>query len=194
MVADLQSAYVFLVDRHNRGEINLSRLGVVALGEGANLVSIWANLPGGAVSSQGRATDLGGLVLISPMVDGKNQGIRAQQPITALAPPHPICILSGEKDALSAELVKVLKPAVTRVPKNKVEQFPSSLHGFKLLRLEPNITITLTRFFDETIKAKPEEWEPRYNLDPVTYGEVKIIANPDDSTKTTPAPATEEAK
>jgi pimeloyl-ACP methyl ester carboxylesterase len=195
MVADLQSAYVFLVDRHNRGEINLARLGLVALGEGANLVSIWANLPGGAVSSQGRASDLGGLVLISPMIDGKNQGLRAQQPMTALAPRVPICLLSGEKDALSAELVTAVKPAVTRVPKNKVEVFPSSLHGFKLLRLEPNVTGTITRFFGETIKAKPEEWEPRYNLDPVTYGEVKVVPNADDSAKPeTPTPAIEPGK
>ncbi len=183
MVADLQSAYIFLIDRHNRGELNLSRLGVVAVGEGANLVATWVNLPGGAVSSQGRTSDLGALVLVSPMVDSKSQGLRIQQPITALAPRVPLCVLVGERDQASVDIVKSAKAAIVRVPKNKVELFPSSLHGFKLLRLEPNITGAITRFFDETIKAKPEEWEPRYNLDPVAYSEVKVVANAEDTTK-----------
>ena len=193
MVADLQSVYVFLIDRHNRGELNLSRLGVVAVGEGANLVATWANLPGGAVSSQGRTTDLGGLVLISPMIDSKSQGLRIQQSITALAPRVPLCVLTGERDQSSIDIVKAARAAIVRVPKNKVQLFPSSLHGFKLLRLEPNVTSTLTKFLEETIKAKPEEWEPRYNLDPVTYTNVKVVANLDDAAKLA-APPAEEAK
>ena len=189
MVGDLQSAYLFLVDRHNRGEINLSRLGMVALGEGANLAAVWASLPGGAVSSQGRTTDLGGLVLISPMIDAQSQGLRAQQPITTLAPRIPLCLLVGERDAASADLVKAAKAAVTRVRSNKVELFPSSLHGFKLLRLEPNVTTTITRFFDETIKAKAEEWEPRYNMDPITYTGVRMIPNTSQTPADTPKAA-----
>jgi alpha-beta hydrolase superfamily lysophospholipase len=177
MVGDLQSAYTFLIDRHNRGELNLSRLGVVALGEGANLVANWANIPGGAVSSQARTTDLGGIVLISPMVDAQSQGLRAQQAITALAPRVPLLMLAGERDTASAELVKAAKAAVVRPRTNKVELYPSSLHGFKLLRLEPNVTGTIVKFFDETIKAKAEEWEPRYNMDPVPFTDVQILPN-----------------
>ena len=37
VVNDLQAAYYCLVDRHNRDELNLAKLGVVALGEGANV-------------------------------------------------------------------------------------------------------------------------------------------------------------
>ena len=183
MVADLQSAYIFLIDRHNRGELNLSRLGVVAVGEGANLVATWANMPGGAVSSLGRTGDLGALVLVSPMVDSKSQGLPIQQPITALAPRVPLCVLVGERDPASADIVRSVKAAVNRVAKNKVEMYPSSLHGFKLLRLEPNVTGAIARFFEETIKAKPEEWEPRYNLDPVAYSDVRAVANVDEADK-----------
>ena len=39
MVDDLQAAYQFLVDRHNRGKLNLAKFGVLALGEGANLAA-----------------------------------------------------------------------------------------------------------------------------------------------------------
>ena len=34
MVNDLQAAYQFLVDRTNRGELNLAKLGVVGAGRG----------------------------------------------------------------------------------------------------------------------------------------------------------------
>jgi alpha-beta hydrolase superfamily lysophospholipase len=177
MIGDLQAAYTFLIDRHNRGELNLSRLGVVALGEGANLVATWANVTGAAVSSQARTSDLGGIVLISPMVDAQSQGLRAQQAITALAPRLPLLVLAGERDTASAELVKAVKAAVLRPRTNKVELYPSSLHGFKLLRLEPNVTGTILKFFDETIKAKAEEWEPRYNMEPVPFTDVQILLN-----------------
>ena len=90
----------------------------------------------------------------------------------------PLCVLVGERDTASVDLVKAARPAVVRVRANKVELYPSSLHGFKLLRLEPGVTATITRFFDDTIKAKAEEWEPRYNLDPVAYSDVKLVPNP----------------
>ena len=32
MIEDLQAGYFFLVDRHNRGDLNLAKLGVVGLG------------------------------------------------------------------------------------------------------------------------------------------------------------------
>ena len=43
LLEDLQAGYFFLVDRHNRGDLNLEKLGVVALGDGANLVTIVGN-------------------------------------------------------------------------------------------------------------------------------------------------------
>ena len=80
MVNDVQAAYQFLVDRHNRGELNIAKLGVLGLGEGANLVTAWAEQPGGAVSSEGRTADIGsmrprladavGLGLCVPQGDG----------------------------------------------------------------------------------------------------------------------------
>ena len=66
MVGDLQSAYLFLLDRHNRGELNLAKLGVVALGDGANLAAAWAYQPGAAITSEGRPSDLSALALRAP--------------------------------------------------------------------------------------------------------------------------------
>jgi pimeloyl-ACP methyl ester carboxylesterase len=181
LVTDIQSAYYCLVDRHNWGELNVAKLGVVAVGEGANVAATWAAM-GGGVSSEGRTSDLGALVLVSPMVDALSQGLNAKGPVTALAARVPLDILAGEKDAASFGLVDdgpgSLKPLVKRYRSNRVETFPSALHGYKLLQFEPNLTASIYRFLDVTSKAKADEWDGRYLLTPVTYSEVKIIKNP----------------
>jgi len=171
---DIEVAYLALVDRHNRGELNLAKLGVIALGEGANVAAAWA-AGGGGVSSEGRA---GALILISPMDDAQSQGLRAKPNLTTLAARVPLDLIVGERDTLSFELVDAIKPIVKRGRLNQVETFPSALHGYQLLRLEPNLTGSITKFLEATIKAKADEWEGRYLLDPVRYAEVKVIPNP----------------
>jgi len=182
VVNDLQTAYHCLVDRHNWGELNVAKFGVVALGEGANVAAKWAEL-GGAVSSEGRTSDLGALVLLSPMVDAQAQGLPLKPSITTLAARVPIELLAGERDPASSGLLDdgpaSVKPIVKRYRTNQVETFPSALHGHKLLRLEPNLTGSITRFLEGSVKNKPEEWEGRYLLTPVTYAEIKVIPNPD---------------
>ena len=177
MPGDLQIAYLSLVDRHNWGELNVAKLGVVALGEGANLAAAWA-AGGGAISSEGRTSDLGALVLLSPMIDAQNQGVRAGPALTSLAPRVPMDLLVGERDAASFELVDSIKTIVRRYRSNQVETFPSALHGQNLLRREPNLTTSIIKFLETTIKAKADEWEGRYLLTPVTYTEIKLIPNP----------------
>jgi pimeloyl-ACP methyl ester carboxylesterase len=181
IVNDLQLAYYCLVDRHNWGELNVAKLGVVAVGEGANVAATWAAL-GGAVSSEGRTSDLNALVLISPMVDGQNQGVTFKGPITALAARVSLDLLVGERDTASFGLVDdgpaSVKAIVKRYRSNRVETFPSALHGYKLLQFEPNLTQSIFRFLEGTIKAKSDEWDGRYLLTPVAYSDVKIIKNP----------------
>lgn len=181
VVNDLQAAYYCLVDRHNRDELNLAKLGVVALGEGANVAANWA-AAGGAVSSEGRASDLGALVLISPMVEAQSQGVFAKPAITQVAARIPLDIMVGERDAASFGLVDdgpgSVKAIVRRGRLNKVETFPSALHGYKLLQFEPNLTAAIFGFLDGTIKAKADEWEGRYLLTPVAYTDVRMIKNP----------------
>lgn len=175
MVEDVQAAYRFLIDRHNRGELNLARLGVVALGEGANLAVNWAALPGGGVSSEGRTSDLNALVLVSPMIDAQGQGLKAAGPIAALANRVPIAVFSGERDAATAELVTAVRPVVTRSRNNRVETFPTALHGYRLLRFEPKAASAIAKFLEGTIKFRASEWEPRYNLYPVAYADIRVV-------------------
>ncbi len=170
---DLQAAYQFLLDRHNRGELNLSKLAVVGMGEGANLAAYWAYLPGGAVSSEGRATDLAAMVLMSPMPEG--EGMAFPRLITSLAPRIPVLLSTGERDAASHETVRRVRAAIERTRQNKVILYPSSLHGYKLLRLEPKAAQDVAKFLDSTIKLKTADWEPRYNLTPVSYTDIQVI-------------------
>jgi pimeloyl-ACP methyl ester carboxylesterase len=191
MVDDLQAAYQFLVDRHNRGKLNLAKLGVIGIGEGANLVAAWANMPGGAVSGEGRTSDLGAMVLVSPLTDG--EGLLLRQVMSALAPRIPLLLMAGERDANSSDAVRAVRPIVERpaggLKLNRVEFFDTSLHGYKLLWLEPKVTSVIPKFFEGTIKLKATApWEPRYNLTPVRYDDIQLVR----SAKAKDAPAEKE--
>jgi hypothetical protein len=183
LVEDLQAGYFFLVDRHNRGDLNLAKLGVIALGDGANLVAAWAFQPGAAVTTEGRPSDLSALVLISPKPEGF--GYVLGHVLASLAPRVPLLLLAGERDNPSKDAVQSVRQVVQRTRLNKVELFPSSLHGYKFLRLEPKITSALFQFLDISLKNRPIEWEPQYNLTPVTFGDPQMVLNakPSDSRK-----------
>ena len=140
LAEDLQAAYVFLLDRHNRGDFNVAKLGIIAIGEGANLAVAWAYQPGAAVSTEGRPADLNALVLISPYPEGS--GYLLSHILPSLAPRIPLALLASSKDNASKDAVESVRRLVECARLNKVELFPSSLHGYKLLRLEPKVTPT----------------------------------------------------
>jgi pimeloyl-ACP methyl ester carboxylesterase len=173
LAEDLQAAYVFLLDRHNRGDFNIAKLAAIALGEGANLAVAWAYQPGAAISTEGRASDLNALVLLSPLPEGS--GYVLGHVLASLAPRVPLALFAGEKDNASKDAVESVKGMVKRARLNQVELFPSSLHGYKLLRLEPKVTAAITRFLETTVKLRPAEWEPRYNLIPVTTSDIVTV-------------------
>ncbi len=173
LAEDLQAAYFFLLDRHNRGDFNVAKLGMIAVGEGANLAVAWAYQPGAAVSTEGRPSDLNALVLISPYPAGS--GYVLGHILPSLAPRIPLALLAGSKDNASKDAVESVRRLVERARLNKVELFPSSLHGYKLMRLEPKVTPAIMRFLEPTIKLRPIDWEPRYNLIPVAVSEIQTV-------------------
>jgi hypothetical protein len=204
MIDDLQGAYHFLLDRHNRGELNVGKLGILAIGEGANLAAAWLSTPGGAVASEGRVSDASALALISPMAEG--EGLRLSQVMAQLANRLPIQIIVGEHDLVSGDPVRAVQPIVKRGQQNKVDFKDSQFHGYKLLKLEPQVTTDLARFFEGTIKYKTGDWEPRYNLNPVAYSDIEVVrhnrtqeaepaaAKKEAEPKANPAPKKAEAK
>ena len=68
-----------------------------------------------------------------------------------------------------------MRANVEKTRLNRVELFPSSLHGYKLLKLEPRATAVIARFLEGHIKLKSAEWEPRFNLTPVVFTDVEVI-------------------
>ncbi len=184
---DLQAGYFFLVDRHNRGDFNLAKLGVIALGDSSNLVVAWAYQPGAAVTIEGRPSDLSAMVLISPKAEGS--GFLLSHVLAAIAPRVPLLLLAGDRDNPSRDAVKSVRQLIERVRLNKVELFPSSpLSGYKLLRLEPKVTSTIFHFLDTALRGRALEWEPRLNLTPVTYSDIQTVTHgrPSDKLKNLP--------
>jgi hypothetical protein len=146
---------------------------MIAVGEGANLAVAWAYQPGAAVSTEGRPSDLNALVLISPYPVGS--GYVLGHILPSLTPRTPLALLAGSKDNASKDAVESVRRLVERARLNKIELFPSSLHGYKLMRLEPKVTPAIMRFLEPTIKLRPIDWEPRYNLIPVTVSEIQTV-------------------
>ena len=175
MVQDLQAAYQFLVDRNNRGELNLSKFGVLGVGEGANLVASWAFQPGSAMTIDDRPSDINAMVLVSPKPIG--HGYRLDQILGPLGARFPVLLMAGEKDRASGEAAKAAAGPLARSRLNKIEVFPSALHGFTLLRLEPKVTGNIVRFLETTLKNRVAEYEPRYNLNPIAYFDIRTRKN-----------------
>ena len=84
-----------------------------------------------------------------------------------------------------------VRQAVQRIRLSKVELFPSALHGYKLLRLEPKVTSSLFHFLETTLKNRPMEWEPKYNLTPVTFTGSQFVSNDRQPENAKNAPAQE---
>ena len=167
MTGDLQAIYYFLVDRHNRAEFNLAKLGVIALGDSANLVAAWAATPGAAISGERPVGDLSGLVLISPVPD--SLGLKLQQILPPVAPRIPIYLACGDRDQASLNVVKACQQVVERHQRSKVSFFDSSLHATKLLQFYGKAPGAITRFLDDPVKGRVVDWEPRFLLTPVAY-------------------------
>jgi hypothetical protein len=153
----------------------LGKLGVVAIGDGANLATSWAIQPGAAITTEGRPSDLTALVLISPNPEGFGYVLR--HGINTLAPRVPLLLIAGERDNPSKDSVQSVRQIVQRARLNKIELFPSALHGYKLLRLEPKVTSALIHFLDTTLKNRAVEWEPQYNLTPITFNDSQLVQN-----------------
>jgi alpha-beta hydrolase superfamily lysophospholipase len=175
VIEDVQAAYFFLVDRHNRGELNLAKLGVIALGDGSNLAAVWADQPGAASTTEARLSDLSAMVLVSPKPEGTGRVLKSV--LASLAPRVSLLLLAGERDNPSKDALQTVRAVLERARLNKVELYPSNLHGYQLLRLEPKVTSTLDRFLETTLKGRAVDWEPEYNLTPVTFSDIQVVRN-----------------
>lgn len=185
MTADLESAYTFLLDRHNHRELNLAKFAAIGLGTGANLLAHWAARPDAAIAAippgtGSRPSDLAAVVLISPLADA--QGMKLETSLPLFASRLPALVVVGDKDAPSYDAVKAQQKVIERNRLSKIAYVENSpLASHQLLRFGPKVTEPLLRFLDGTVKLRRDEWEGRYNLDPVSYRDARLV------TKTKPA-------
>ena len=114
-------------------------------------------------------------MLVSPKPEGF--GYVLGHLVSSLAPRVPLLLLAGERDNPSKDAVQSVQQVLQRTRLNKVELFPSSLHGYKLLRLEPKLTAAIFPFLETTLKNRPIEWTPEYNLTPVTISDPQMVLN-----------------
>ena len=173
MVADLQSAYRFLIDRHNRGEVNLAKFGVVALGDASNLAAAWAGSPGGGVSNEGRLSDIGAIVMISPVAE--IPGIPLARVLPTIATRFPLLAMAGDRDAASIQTVRDNQRIIERHRLSRAAFYDTTLHSGKMLTFFPKLTTIIERFLDDPVKNRKVEWEPRFLFDPVLYDEIQLV-------------------
>jgi hypothetical protein len=62
------------------------------------------------------------------------------------------------------------------------------------MRLEPKIIPAVMRFLETTIKLRPAEWEPRYNLIPVSVSEIQTTRHAKAPEKAAAEPKKEDPK
>jgi hypothetical protein len=202
-VNDLRLAYQFMIDRHNRLEFNLGKLTVLSLGEGANVFLEWmkeiVSGPPGTRSNRvdprtknagleiasgardtatGRPSDISAFIMLSPVANWHQVRTISELKTYAGGSPVPILAMGGKKDQASAETLKLIKPIVERRESrlSKVEELDTNLHGARLLRFEPKLLEKINRFLEQTVEFQKTDWEPRYNLTPVTYGLVESVS------------------
>ena len=174
LVTDVQAGYLFLVDRHNRGELNLGKLGVIGVGEAANVAAAWAASAGSGTSSEGRLSDLGALVLVSPVADA--YGLKLGELLPEIATRFPILAVAGDKDEKSIQTLLDHTRVIERHRAGQVAYFNTSLHGSKLISFFPKVATGATAFLEEPVKARRMEWEPRFLFDPVVIEGAQLVA------------------
>ena len=107
----------------------------------------------------------------------EGSGYLLRHVLASLAPRIPLLLQAGERDNAAKDALQAVRPVVERARLNKVELYPSSLHGYKLLRLEPKVTSTLFQFLDNALRARAVDWEPQYNLIPVSSSDIQTVRN-----------------
>ena len=122
------------------------------------------------------------------MPEGSGHLLRHVMP--SLATRIPMLLVAGERDIASKDAVQAVRPLVERGRLNKIELYPSPLHGYKLLRLEPKVTSTLFQFLDTTLKTAPSPGSPSTTSSPSPSPRSRPSATPGPAmpSRTSPRP------
>ena len=106
--------------------------------------------------------------------------------VASLAPRVPLLILAGQRDNASKDAAQSVRHLVERERLNKVELFPSAFHALQVAATRTQGHLNLFKFLETSLKLRPVDWEPQYNLTPVTLAEIPqmvLNARPPDQAK-----------
>ena len=170
MLEDIEAGKRFLVRQNNRGEINVSKLGVVGCEMGASLGVLWSfrdwsfkPQPGFSHGKQGE--DVQAIVLVSPQYNFK--GLSINHELNGLQQIIPIQVVVGKKDTKAfGEADKMFQAAKRARPNEsdtRLTELDVKIQGSKLLNpdYELNAQDEIVKFFDATLKKKGGKWELR---------------------------------
>jgi pimeloyl-ACP methyl ester carboxylesterase len=171
---DLEAVKTFLLERHNKGELNIRKTGIIAADDSAPIAVNWALIDWGKEpypdaptyeARTPRGQDVRALVLLSPTeaVGGLNMG----RALTQLKPFRIAALFAvGEEDREDKKTTfKSYERLTTGAEDSKerviFEQFPKvKQRGTELLGVR-QLTGQILNFLDKNLKQLPDPWQNR---------------------------------
>ena len=175
MVAlDLEAVKDYLLEKHQAGQLNVRKLGIVAAREAAPLALTFAHrdymkqplpdAPDPAMRTP-RGQDVRAMVMLSPdeAVRGVTPGVLANDLRNELWNIAYLTIV-GDQDAEGVDAGEGLHERLSagrEDPRMQFDRVPGiPLKGTDLLRLPP-VRVRITKFLTEFVKDRPEPWRDR---------------------------------
>jgi pimeloyl-ACP methyl ester carboxylesterase len=172
---DLEAVKRFLLDEHEKGQLNVNKLAIVAA-DFSTAVALayfeidWSKEPydDAPVPAQRtpRGQDVRALVLLSP--DTSVPGLVATTPaqrIRGLRGFVSVMIGVGSKDAdgkaAAKRLADLISPRQEATPYLFLEEYDTKLRGTDLLNKNLKVEAHMFKFLDEYVKKAPGEWRTR---------------------------------
>ena len=172
---DMEACKKYLMDKNNKGELNIDKLCIIGAGLGSIVAADWAALdwswPPLATGKQGQ--DVKALVLISPIWSSRGLQMKPATSSKAFRSVLSTMILVGEEDKKSCQCADRLAKIIERFnPNAKSEdiqartffylKLETSLKGMKMLE-EASLQVPqrIAKFIELRLTNQPIQWQER---------------------------------
>jgi pimeloyl-ACP methyl ester carboxylesterase len=173
---DLDAVRDFIFDEHQKEQLNMNKLGIVACEFSASVALVYTELDwekqpydDSPVASQRtpRGQDVHALALISP--DTSTPGLFANNAASALRGLPDIAVMIGasekEKNGRDLAMAKKLFEQIS-LKRDKDERlylqpYPGAVRGMDLILQDANLRAHIVAFLDKHLKGYPSEWRDR---------------------------------
>ena len=172
---DMKAVKEFVYDEHQKGQLNMNKLGIVACDFSASVAIVYAEVDWGlepyddnpvAEQRTPRGQDVQALVLVSP--DATTPGLFAGKAATGLRSfPVAVMIASSEKNTHDLSAAKKLFEQVsTKKEKDKdgrmlFKPYPEDVRGTDLVLKDAKLRKDIYDFLVTHVKSHKSEWQDR---------------------------------